>query len=206
MLKQFVEEIEAFGQEIPNWDEDVSRFLTDEDGENSDESGEIAFQKLTELLNSIISRANKQDLDAKDVSALFEKYKSGKYAANYINKSMRIYNKFGILRKLEGENIYKAKQCIDFIWINYILRYTPNIKLGTDTFISEDEYFVIASLLDSFTEMCIRRQLSYEGICNILSEDSGMSSAICQYFAGKIDNDFEKLKLNYIIKKISSDD
>lgn len=205
MLKQFVDEINALEKEIPNWDEDVARFLSKEDDDSFDESGKTALQKLTELLNLIIKRANKQNLDTDDVIALFTKYKSGEYATNYIKRSMEIYRKFGILRKIEEENIYKAKQCIDLIWSNYILRYTPNMNFDTDTPISEDEYFVIASLLENFTDMCIKRQLSYEGILKILYDDSDMSSVICQYFAGKIDNDFEKLKLNYIIKKMTSD-
>ena len=204
MLSRFQSYIRDLTNEIPNWDSDVLEILSEEVQLDDNDIKKESLEKFTELLKVIINEANSNDISIDEVLSLFEDYKCKEFAGIYIKRKMQTFNAFKVLKNLEKKDSYKAKFCIDLIWNSYVLRYDPYLNVEAQSPISENEYAALASRLDAFVDMCIARQLCASAIGKELEEETGLSNEICRYIAEKIDDDLEKLKLNFIIEKLTS--
>ena len=207
MLSKFEKGIQELLNMNPDWDKEVTAFLENKnntDNTDDNDTQRELLDKFTEVLEDIIEEANNSGIAIDEVVSLFEKKECYKFAKTYIKRKMQTFESFKVLRDLEKNDKIKAKFCIDLIWNSYILRYDPFLDFDSSSIISEKEYFSIGSCLDSFTDVCVVRLLCGSAISKELEEDSGLSTEICQYVAEKIDNDFEKIKLNYIVKRLSS--
>lgn len=204
MLSRFQSYIRDLTNEIPNWDSDVLEILSEEVQLDDNDIKKESLEKFTELLKVIINDANSNDISIEEVLSLFEDYKCKEFAGIYIKRKMQTFNAFKVLKNLENKDSYKAKFCIDLIWNSYVLRYDPYLNVEAQSPISENEYAALASRLDAFVDMCIARQLCASAIGKELEEETGLSNEICRYIAEKIDGDLEKLKLNFIIEKLTS--
>lgn len=204
MLFEFQNAIQELSKQIPSWDDDVTKILSDEEHTDGNEVQKQSLDKFTELLRTIVKQANDNSVPVNEIISLFENYKCYKFASIYIKRKMQTFEGFKVLRDLEKKDSYKTKFCIDLIWSSYIVRYNPYLNIETHSPISENEYISVADRLDAFVDMCVVRQLCASAICKELEDETGLSNDVCQYMAKKIDDDFEKLKLNFIIENLTS--
>ena len=182
------------------WDELIVETLKNETG---DEKGVNALEELTSILKQVIEMLKNEDVHIEDVEKLFESYKCKEYAIKYINVILRTYHSFDALRKLEKDDIYKAKKCVDQIWESYILRYNPYFDNQENVLLNENEYKNVAREIDRITDLCLEHNFHVFAISKQFEDKSGLSSELCGYISKKIDEDFEKLKLSYIIYNLT---
>lgn len=199
----FEKGIQELSQLNSNWDDVLTSFLDDKNDTNANKEQREVIKKFTELLDSIIEEANRSRISVDKVESLFDGKKCEKYAKSYIKRKMQTYDSFKALRDLDNKDRIKAKFCVDLIWDSNIIRYDPNIDFETQNLIEEKEYNSVVNSLDLFTDTCVVHSLCVSAICKELEKESGLSNEMCKYIAEKIDNDFEKLKLNYIIEKLT---
>lgn len=199
MLQKFQELIKDLTKRIPSWDHDVNVILNDEEQEG------IAHESLsefTDVLKTIVKLANENDIPPNDVISLFESCESYEHVKVFVNKKMLTYSNFKVLRELEKKDLYKAKYCVDLLWSSSVLRFNPYMEFDKNIPIGEKDYLGLAYHMDLFIEMCVARHLCHNAILIELSNETGVSAEMCEYIADKIDGDFEKLKLNFIIDRL----
>ncbi len=200
MLTVIKDSLKSLSNKYDNWDELIVETL-EKEGENGE--GINALEEFTSILKRIIKMIKSEDLCIADVETLFESYGCKEYALRYINATLRTYHSFDSLRKLEIEDIYKAKRCVDQIWESYILRYNPYFSNPEGALLNDDEYRCVAKEIDRITDLCIEHNFHILAIIKQFQDKSGLSNELCRYISQKIDEDFEKLKLNYIIFNLS---
>ncbi len=196
MLALITDLIKGMSDEYPNWDELIVETLNNESG---DDRGVDVLEKFTSILKKVIEMLKNEDVHIDDVEKLFEPYKCKEHAIKFINVILRTYNSFDALRKLEKDDIYKAKKCVDQIWESYILRYNPYFDNQESVLLNENEYKNVAREIDRITDLCLEHNFHVFAISKQFEDKSGLSTELCGYISKKIDEDFEKLKLNYII-------
>lgn len=202
MLSAIQTSIKELTQKHPSWDRDVADFF--EHGTTQDTNpDEEMLDNFTDLLSQIIEFAKSGELSSETAISLFDDYACKGYASKYIKLKLRTYNSYKALRELASTDIYKAKYCVDLIWSSYILRFNPHLVFDENVPLKEEEFKNVAVQLDRFTDFCIDRGYHISAIMFELKSDANFSDPLCEYIAEKIDSDFEKLKLNYIIHRIS---
>ena len=201
MLTNFKKQIDTLTEKMPDWDERVFDFLSNNEEENK--SGQKAIEELTIILDEVIKYAKQNDIPIDEVTFLFKGKKSEKYIIAYIQNYMDKYNDYKALRELEKSDQFMAKYCVDMIWSNYILRYDPFEDFKSNIQIDNESFNAIAIQLDAFVDRCISQLLTERAMSKALMDDSGLSENLCRYIADLINNDFEKLKLNYIVSMIN---
>ena len=201
MLSTLRNRIKEVTQKFPNWDKEVAQFF----GNNSQDSipNEEILDNYTELLTQVLEYAKSEDGNFESAISIFDDYACQEYASRYIKLKLRTFENYKPLRKLAEKDIYKAKYCVDLLWSSYVLRFNPHLVFDDAVPLREEEFKSVAMQLDRFTDFCIDRGFCVSAIASELREDADFPDALCDYIAGKIDADFEKVKLNYIIHKLS---
>ena len=69
---------------------------------------------------------------------------------------------------------------------------------------NEEDYKTVSVQLDRFVDRCISRQLHTTAIIIDLKEESHLSQEICKYIVDKFEKDYNQIRLNYIIYRLSS--
>lgn len=68
----------------------------------------------------------------------------------------------------------------------------------------ENSFKSAATQLDLFIDRCIARQLVKSAVVIDLEEESHLPKVICEYIADKFETDYEQIRTNYIIYRLSS--
>lgn len=202
MLTSIQNKIKEMNAKFPDWDSNVAAFF---ESSTPRESGpdEDMLDAFTDLLTSLIELVKTGDIAVEDAVCLLDDYACQSYASKYIKFKLRSYNNYKPLRELAEADIYKAKCCVDLIWSSYVLRFNPHLVFDDSVPLKEADFKNVAAQLDRFTDFCVDRSYSFPAIIEELKEDANFGDILCEYIAGKIDADFEKLKLNYITHRLS---
>ena len=200
MMTLIKDMFERISNKYKEWDILIVKVLNNE--EDSSE-GLKALEEFTDILKQIIEMLKNESVSMDEIQNLFENYACKEHAIKYIDAHLRTYHSFDAIRKLEKDDIYKAKRCIDQIWESYILRYNPYFDNQENRLLSDTEYRSVAREIDRLTDLCIERNFHILAISKQFEEKSGLSGELCNYISQKIDENFEKLKLSYIIYNIT---
>lgn len=202
MLSTIQDRIAELTRKFPSWDRDVAQFFEDSDSQNNIPNEEI-LDSFTDVLEQVLEYAKAEDGNYERAMSIFENYSCKEYVSRYIKLKLRTFENYKPLCDLAIKDIYKAKYCVDLLWTSYILRFNPHLVFDETVPLTEEQFKSVAMELDRFTDFCVDRGFCASAIAVELKENSGASEIICNYIAEKIDADFEKLKLNYVIHKIS---
>lgn len=202
MLNNLSKAVESIAAKYPQWDEIVTRFFDDDD-EDVIEGNEELLDAFSEILKDIIVAVKENDLNTQDIESIFKKYSSWGFVKKYLDAKLRVFRDYQPLRKLAKEDRYKAQYCIDLIWASYILRFNSHMEFDSNVPMEEEDFKKAAVRLDRFTDRCVSKIYHRDTIIIELKEESYLPQDLCEYIADKIDTNFEKIKLNYIIYRFS---
>ena len=203
-IDQIKEILKDLNGKYPDWDKEVTSILSNDEHNDNIGVQSGTLDMFTDTLKRIVKLANEDSIPLEEVLSVFEECKCFEYAKIYISRSMHNYDGFRPLRELEKTGFLNTKSIIDLIWTSYIIRYDPYLDFTTINAINEDDYLSVASRLDAFSDMCVARQLCKSSIKKNLIDETGLSDDVCEYITEKIDTDFDKLRLNFIIERITS--
>ena len=187
-------------KQFPEWDSQITKILSDDN--EADESNKNIISAFTNMLKQFVEKVKGGEISETEICDYLAQYSCNEYAVRYIKRSLDKYRRFEPLRKLEREDIYKAKNCIDQIWTSYVLRHNPYFEEENNLLLTAQEYRDVAREIDNNTDICIGYNLHVKAISRHFIKETELSSELCEYIAAKIDADFDKLKLNYIIYKL----
>lgn len=122
----------------------------------------------------------------------------------YIDKILEAYNAINPLRVLEIQDIQKAKKLVDIIFDQVILRLNPNVQdryaefgLG-----NQEEFFNVGGVLNSICTVIVSQNLHKDAMSGMIRFNTRLSREISEYISDKIDQNFESLKMQLILKKL----
>lgn len=202
-MKKLKKLIDEFSSKYPQWDEIVAEFLDSDDEEPKPQDQEI-MDEFSEILEKIVDVAKAEDLTTEDMSAAFEDLACREFIQKYISLKMESYFNYAPLRKLSAEDSFKAQFCIDLIWSSYIVRFNSHMIFDEKVPMNEEDYKTVSVQLDRFVDRCISRQLHRTAVIIDLKEESHLSQEICEYIVDKFEKDYNQIRLNYIIYRLSS--
>lgn len=199
LVRNLVEEIT---KQFPDWDRQITQALDDDT--EMDESNQNLLDAFTNMLKQLVEKVKEHEILETTIYEFFKPYQCCDYATKYIKRALDKYRRLEPLRNLEREDIYKAKNCIDQIFTSYILRYNPYFDIENNILLTAQEYRDVAKEIDRNTDICVGYNLHVFAISKHFNQETGLSKELCDYIASKIDADFDKLKLNFIIYKLKS--
>lgn len=203
MLSQIQNELETISAQYPNWDSEIAQYLSNNSTQNSAPAPAL-LDFFSSMLARIVDLSKENELSTNDVLALFSKYACCSFMSDHLQKKMRTYYNLKALRDLARIDIYKAKYCVDLIWSSYILRVDPQLTFDETVPLSKDDFQTASAQLYGFTHFCIDRRLCFSAIATELRENMKFTEALSDYIATKIDNSFNDLQLNFIVRRMFS--
>lgn len=201
-MKKLKKLIDEFGSKYPHWDEVVAEFLDSDDDEPKSQDQEI-MDEFSEMLEEIVDVVKSENLTVKDMSVVFADLACGEFIQTYISIKMKSYFSYAPLRQLAEEDIFKAQFCIDLIWSSYIIRFNPHMIFDEKIPMNEEDFKTVSVQLDRFVNRCISRQLHRSAVIIDLKDESHLSQEICEYIADKFEKEYNQIRLNYIIYRLS---
>lgn len=202
-MKKLKKIIDEFGSKYPHWDQVVAEFLDSDDDEPKPQDQEI-MDEFSEILEKIVDVAKAEDLTAKDMAVAFADLACEDFILKYISIKMESYFNYAPLRQLAEEDVFKAQFCIDLIWSSYIVRFNSHMIFDEKIPMNEEDYKTVSVQLDRFVDRCISRQLHRSAVIIDLKDESHLSQEICEYIADKFEKEYNQIRLNYIIYRLSS--
>lgn len=202
MLSTIQSQIKELSRKFPNWDQEVTQFFEEDDADDITPNTKI-LDAFTEILSQLLEYSKTGEISNEEAIAAFDGFVCKNYVSKYIKIKLRTYESYKPLRDLAAQDIYKAKYCVDVIWSSYILRFNPRLTFDENIPLNEESFKIVAMQLDRFTDYCVDRGYHIDAISYELKNNAGFSDVLCDYIAGKIDESFEKLKLNVILHRLS---
>lgn len=188
----------VFGTE---WKQKLVDYLsTDLD---SEERVEEQFNSFFEVYREDVIEGNSKA--KKEV----EKFINNDLVFSNLNKSVEEtlanYRASASIRAMEKKNLAKTKKHIEEIFKKAVLRFYPEIidEYMQYGFESYDAFTVFLNTFTSLCEFIVERNFYYNSIMNAIHDNMRVSDELCEHISSLLDENFEKLKLNLILKKLT---
>jgi len=201
MFESTREILQTIKKKDSEWEEKIKRYLSDDDNNTEDELTEQFWKMMDSLCNAI------RDGDGEKEEAL-DLFGQGikKEIDNLLSNALRPYYGFKFIRKNEIDNADQLMNLIDLLWPQYIVKRNPAFKLDKSRYsfhVSEEEIEEFVITLAAIVDHCISTLLNYEGMIYIIRRQTGLSEEMSSYIARKIERNYEELRINFIIKRLT---
>ena len=197
--------IEALEVVIENsegdWRQILDNFLKDDFEEFSEEI-KVAIEEFFDAYKEDIISNNTHELNLIekkiDNSLLYNNIH------NYVRGQLRTYYLVAPLRSLAVQDANKASKAINDMFEQSVLRFNPQIieKYEDYGFSNED---AMADVLNVFVSFCLfvaEENFYYTAIEDMVYKNFRLPKKICKLIAEIIDNNFQQIKINYIIERL----
>lgn len=162
---------------------------------------EAVIDRFNEILEMAYLGIKNGDFDEIEVSKLFSDELQER-VRSILSSRLKLFRDFSALRDMEKEKRIRAEYLVDSIWEQFVVRYSPEFEIDDIDGVSSDAISSLMDALDFISEMCVIRGYSYKAIVSEVKEQTDVSAEMSDYIARKINKDFEKLQLNYIVRSI----
>ena len=201
MFESTREILQTIKKQDSEWEEKIKRYLSDDDNNTEDELTEQFWKMMDSLCNAI------RDGDGEKEEAL-DLFGQGikKEIDNLLSNELRPYYGFKKKKKNEIDNADQLMNLIDLLWPQYIVKRNPAFKLDKSRYsfhVSEEEIEEFVITLAAIVDHCISTLLNYEGMIYIIRRQTGLSEEMSSYIARKIERNYEELRINFIIKRLT---
>ena len=166
-------------------------------------------ERVEKLINYLI-RTVRQELKTEDRREVEEYLRKEKVKEDTIKKvvnsaldMLRFYMDFSFLRELEMRDEMALRGLLAVIYQKYIVRYEPGyiqrMEVGK---YSGGKLMEIVSRITYLTDYYIIKSYTVKGIMDDLQDETGLSWENCEYWADMINQNYQELKMNYILEQI----
>lgn len=133
----------------------------------------------------------------------FERYlgEEGEWILKDVEKSLKIYFAFSMLRKFGEKDEVKTKKAIDYMFENVVIYFDPHFSNNYYQFQYEnqEQFIENAKTLDALVSYYVGRHYTRKAIENDIQDETGLSESLCDYIAEKIFANYTTLQMNFII-------
>lgn len=194
--------IELYGD---NWKKRIDTYLNQEDSDEKDDN-ESYIEEFLNAYKEVVIENNESEM--KKVERIIDNDLLFNDIKVYVENLLNIYYAAESLRVLEVKDSRLAEKLVDSIFEQCIIRLNPAIIAQYKEFeiASEDAFRSLASVLASLGTFSVRNNLYIDEITNVIYRNTRLSKTMCQYISGKIDKNFEQLRLMLIMQKLYPDE
>lgn len=189
-------------QKLWSIDKEWEVFVMRKEQKNSNE-------EINKLINYLV-RTLRQELkvgDREEIQEYLQKEKIKKETAEILLAEalelLQFYIGFSFLRELEAKDELMLKGLLSVIYQKYIVRYEPgyvkSIEIGKG---NGEELMEVVSRITYLTDYYIARSYTVKGIMEDLQDETGLSEDNCAYWANLIDQNYQLLKMDYILEQL----
>lgn len=183
-----------------DWKQILDNYLKD-DNEVSEDAAEYIEAFLFACKEDMISgkQENWKKLEDKIKNdLLFDNLR------NHVKESLSAYYKAAPLRALDAQDAGKASKAVQEIFDRAILRFDIKIidKYEKCGFPSQNALIDFLNVLDNFCSYMVERNFCCSTIEGYAKLNMRFSSKLCKQIAEIIDENFQQLKINYIIDNL----
>lgn len=179
------------------WEE----LVLDEDKEGEDEISE-QIQQLYRILRQELKEGDKDEvciylqkekLQQKVIDALIRRAQG----------MLSFYKAFSFLRNLEKRNEDALKGMLASVYQKYIVRYEPGyLNQMVNEKYDKERLTDVVNRINYLTEFYVSRSYNVFGMMRDLQDETGLSWESCEYWAELIDQNYQVLKMNYILEEL----
>ena len=195
--------IETLNELISRYNEDWKQILDSylKDDEVPEEAREYIEDFLLVCKEDMISE--KQE-DWKKLEGMIKNDLLYDNLRNHVRESLSAFYVTAPLRTLYAQDAEKASKAIQKIFDCAILRYDIEIidKYEECGFSSVDALIDFLNVLDGFCSYMVERNFSRSSIEKYVWHHMRFPSKLCKRIAGIIDDNFQQIKINYIIDNL----
>ena len=179
------------------WREDIRNRKT-----LMDIKGVEVRQKVNEIVAEL--RALLKERDEKTVLEEFEKEISDSELAEiFVDYAYRSLRWFFIMKPVRMLEFPAAAMLFENLFRTYILRYEKTYSSVCGQFgLTEEELSDIAESLDFFVFYYIKNHHGRRVIVDDFKDETGLADALCETFAGLVEENYNTLQMNFIIDRI----
>lgn len=179
------------------WEE----LVLDEDREGDDEAGE-SIRRLCKAL-----RQELKEGDREEINTYLQKEQLRQETIDLLIKRaedmLGFYRAFSLLRDMEDKNEVVLKGWLSAIYQKYIIRYEPGYLYRMEA----GKYDInrladVADRINYLTEYYVSRSYNMPGMMRDLQDETGLSPGSCTYWAEIIEQNYQALKMNYILEEL----
>lgn len=194
--------IEAVGEE---WKLTLDNYLKDRGNELPGEIESVVSDFLDDCREIVISN------NTRDLKIIEKKINNDLLYRNlydYIKESLNAYYLAAPLRTLVIKDAKKAEKAVDNIFHQVLLRFNPEIlDMPEDYgFVDRDAFINFLNMFDSFCSFIVERNFCYTTIESVVYNTFRFSKKMCTQISRLIDDNFQQIKMNYIIDRLKEYD
>lgn len=166
-------------------------------------------KELRAYMNQLVDALREAFKEEKEEAVQYLKDElSGEEAAERLSetveKTLRFYRSFSLIRKLEKQEPAVVKGLISAIYQKYIVRWERGWlkELAAERY-QEEELSELARRMDYLTDYYVARAYTRQAMVMDLRYETGLSVENCEYWAELIDQNYLMLKMNYIVEELN---
>ncbi|MCM1541285.1 MAG: hypothetical protein NC121_08485 [Blautia sp.] len=113
------------------------------------------------------------------------------------------YRAFSPLRELENKNKEALKGLISAVYQKYVVRYEPGYlnRIAADQY-DREHLADVVERINYLTEFYVSRSYNMPGMMRDMQDETGLSPDSCTYWAEIIEQNYQALKMNYILEEL----
>lgn len=188
-------------QNIQALDSDWENVFLNEETEKT----EVMEEQENRLLN-VLRQELKNNSEKKVRSYLQEEGLQDETIDKLMQKArwmLQFYFSFELLRNLEESDEMSLKGMLTTIYQKTIVRFEYDaLSSMIDRGCDDEELMEVAERINFLTDYYVSRSLTKREIIQDLQDETGLSAENCEYWADLIEENYQALKMNFIIKKL----
>lgn len=191
--------IEVCGE---SWKQKLDFYLKDENADLDDNSKNYIEDFLVGCKEEIIESKSS---NLQKVEKIINNDLLYKNMRDYLDELLYPFYSFAPLRALDIKDSDKTQKMLKRVFEQTILRFNPDIiqnyeKYGFD---NEKIFSDFINVLDSLCAFAVGKNLYYDAIEAFVYSQTRLSRNLCEKITDLIDENFNALKMNYIIEKLN---
>lgn len=202
MIAKIKNNISNLSVKYPEWEQIVGRFFADQDISSEDEN---VVDEFGAIIIAICDAVKKDACSIEEATALFSDGLQTSIRRE-LRSRLRPYFDCTVIRKNEKTSRTQLEYFIDELWQQSIIRRNPAYQIDAEKCeklaVSNEEIEKFTITLSAIVDHCVSRLLNYDGMVNVICDQTGISQEFSEYIARKIEKDNEALRINFIIKRL----
>jgi hypothetical protein len=195
--------VDSLSAKFPNWQDLILVYLRNDKDIEDKKLLDAFWSFISSLCDSIRSNECSIDDVVKNLNTELQIE-----IQDLLKNRLRPYFACAFIRKFETDKKSQLEFLIDEIWQQNVIRRNPGYivdpRMNAKLDISDSDIREFILTLNAIVDHCISRLLNYDGTVSVIKLQTGISEDLSEYIARKIDKDNDALRINYLIKRMTS--
>lgn len=169
------------------------------------EEGASIKELYNDFINEVVKIYKTEELDFEMLKKLVNNDLAYKNIIGFVEYLLVDYIVMKPLRRIEKENMMKAKNLLFDIMENYIIRFNDKFSSGFEcySFESEEEFENVLVTMDALTDKYVEHHYTEEAVVRKFMNDTGLGEELSQYYAKLFEKGYHQIQINLLLEMMS---